>query len=353
MKTWVRRSLNAGALTAGALLVTGTAAHADPTLVSSDNFGILNGTQVLLPVQAPIDVCGNAVAVVGVAGAGCVGGSAATLSPEWGWAHYQATTGPNIGIGNGTQVISPIQAPIDVCGNAVGVLGQAFAGCEGGASATIGGHGHGHGHGTHGHGHGHGHDCGCYSTESTEAGAVRPEGLIDGLPAVGGLLGGLTNGPTGLPVVGDLLGGLVSGGPAAGILGATPAGDLLSDSPIASILPATGEPEVLESTGGPIDGGQGGGRAGGQGGGRHTPPKPKPKPKPDCGCPGGHDGHGGHGGGHGHSGGPQLISTDNIGILNGTQVYAPIQIPINVSGNAISVLGGASAWSVGGSSAQM
>ncbi|MCP2326237.1 hypothetical protein HDA40_004744 [Hamadaea flava] len=157
MKTWVRRSLNAGALTAGALLATGTAAHADATLVSSDNVGILNGTQVLLPVQAPIDVCGNAVAVGGAAGAGCVGGSAAMLSPEWGWAHYQAKTGPNIGIGNGTQIIAPIQVPVDVCGNAVAVLGQAYAGCEGGASATITGKTKPGGH---------------YTKESTEAGVL-------------------------------------------------------------------------------------------------------------------------------------------------------------------------------------
>ena len=44
MKTWVRRSLNAGALTAGALMAAGTAAHAaDPTLVSSDNLGSIPG----------------------------------------------------------------------------------------------------------------------------------------------------------------------------------------------------------------------------------------------------------------------------------------------------------------------
>ncbi|MEV0267550.1 chaplin family protein [Hamadaea sp. NPDC050747] len=306
MKTWVRRSLNAGALTAGALLATGTAAHADATLVSSDNVGILNGTQVLLPVQAPIDVCGNAVAVGGVAGAGCVGGSAAMLSPEWGWAHYQAKSGPNIGIGNGTQVIAPIQIPVDVCGNAVAVLGQAYAGCEGGASATITGKSKPGGH---------------YTKESTEAGVLPTEGLVDGLPVVGNLLGGLTGGSTGLPVVGDLLRG---SGPAANLLGGSgPAAGLLGGQP------AT---EVLESTGGPTEG--------------------KGKPYP-CGCPSGHDDHG-HGGpgGHGGHGGPTLISTDNIGILNGTQVYAPIQIPVNISGNAIGVLGSATAWSVGGSSAR-
>ncbi|MCP9952770.1 chaplin family protein [Actinomadura madurae] len=44
------------------------------------------------------------------------------------------STGPNIGALNGTQVIAPISIPIDVCGNAVAVIGGAQAGCKGGAS---------------------------------------------------------------------------------------------------------------------------------------------------------------------------------------------------------------------------
>src|SRR5690606_5229662 len=33
----------------------------------------------------------------------------------------------------GNQVVAPITAPINVCGNAIGVLGDAYAGCRGGA----------------------------------------------------------------------------------------------------------------------------------------------------------------------------------------------------------------------------
>lgn len=337
MKTWVRRSLNAGALTAGALLATGAAAHADPALVSSDNIGILNGTQVLLPVQAPIDICGNAVGVIGSAAAGCEGGSAATLNPEWGFGHFQAVSAGNVGIGNGTQIIAPTQAPIDICGNAVGVIGSAYAGCEGGADATIG---HGSkGHGSHGHrGYpGHGSNCGCPTESALTESLVPTEGLVDGLPAVGNLLGGLTGNSTGLPLVGDLLGGLVSGAPTAAV------SDVLAATPAAAILPHS-ESTVLESeSSGPIYGGHGGGT---------VKPRPMPLPKPQqqpCGCQDGH-GHGGHGHG-GHGSGPVLTSTGNVGILNGTQVYAPIQIPIDVSGNAVSVLGTATAWSQGGATA--
>lgn len=147
LKPWVKNSLNIGALTAGALLASGTAASASPTMTSTDNLGILNGTQVLAPIQAPIDICGNAVAAAGAAYAACQGGAAATLDPEWSFDHYRAgpaAGGPtlvstdNVGVGNGTQVYAPIQVPVSACGNAVGVLGAATATCQGGATADHG-----------------------------------------------------------------------------------------------------------------------------------------------------------------------------------------------------------------------
>jgi hypothetical protein len=42
---------------------------------TSGNGSILGGTQVIAPISIPIDVCGNAVAVIGIAGAGCKGGA--------------------------------------------------------------------------------------------------------------------------------------------------------------------------------------------------------------------------------------------------------------------------------------
>src|SRR5262245_15469197 len=75
MKTWVRRTARVGILSAGFLLIGGvaTAANATPahhaeglTQVSAANKGIANGTQVAIPVQVPINACGNGVGVVGV-----------------------------------------------------------------------------------------------------------------------------------------------------------------------------------------------------------------------------------------------------------------------------------------------
>lgn len=165
MKTWVRRSLNVGALTAGALLASGGAASAQPVMTSTDNVGAGNGTQVLLPIQAPVNLCGNAVGILGTAAAACEGGATA-LDPEWRFDHYRAGSGPamvtrdHFGLGNGTQVLAPIQVPVNACGNAVAVLGGANASCAGGAEAERGngkGKGHGKGHGKGGYekpGHG-------------------------------------------------------------------------------------------------------------------------------------------------------------------------------------------------------
>ena len=49
-------------------------AHAD---ITSGNGSIVGGNQLHLPIAIPINVCGNAVAVVGVAVAGCKGGAEA------------------------------------------------------------------------------------------------------------------------------------------------------------------------------------------------------------------------------------------------------------------------------------
>ncbi|RFU38829.1 chaplin [Actinomadura logoneensis] len=38
--------------------------------------GVLSGNQIIAPISIPIDVCGNAVSVLGIAGGGCKGGAA-------------------------------------------------------------------------------------------------------------------------------------------------------------------------------------------------------------------------------------------------------------------------------------
>ena len=138
-KTLAKRTAQAGALAAGFLLIAGGAAQANGTdAVSAGNQGVGNGNQVIAPVQAPIDACGNAVgALVGVSGAGCTGGSGANMEAGHNGLGDMVSAGNN-GILNGNQVQAPIQVPIDVSGNSVAVLGVAGAGSTGGSGANMG-----------------------------------------------------------------------------------------------------------------------------------------------------------------------------------------------------------------------
>jgi hypothetical protein len=97
---------------------------------TSGRHSILGGNQVDAPVNAPVNVCGNAI---GNAVAGCEGGTQVVGAPGYagyGPGGYAHTSGRHSILG-GNQVHAPVNAPVDVCGNAVAVLGDAAAGCSG------------------------------------------------------------------------------------------------------------------------------------------------------------------------------------------------------------------------------
>ncbi len=117
-------------MTTGGLLVTGlgmASAHADTsaTGTTTRSPGIGSGNLIQLPVNAPINVCGNQLDVIGIldsvtgntckndSGAGTAGGSTS--------ASGTAKRSPGVGSGNLVQV--PVNAPINVCGNQVDVIG--------------------------------------------------------------------------------------------------------------------------------------------------------------------------------------------------------------------------------------
>ncbi|WP_203710681.1 chaplin family protein, partial [Asanoa siamensis] len=102
----------------------------EANLISANNFGALNGTQVYAPIQVPINVCGNAIALIGGAFASCGGGAVAVNESAREEANLISTN--NFGALNGTQLYAPIQIPINVCGNAIALIGGAFASCGGG-----------------------------------------------------------------------------------------------------------------------------------------------------------------------------------------------------------------------------
>ncbi|WP_176984716.1 chaplin family protein [Asanoa ishikariensis] len=245
------------------------------TLFTGNNFGIGNGTQLYAPIQAPISICGNGIAAAaGVAFAACDGGAVAVNESARSEGTNVITTG-NYGIANGTQVYAPIQIPIDVCGNSIaGAAAVAFAQCDGGAIAL---------------------------NESARSEGARDEALpvLGSLPVVAGL-----------PVVGSLG---QNTAPAA-------AAPKMADAPGARSAGATEGDDYDDDD---------------RGHGKHGKK---------------HDQRGPRGGAvASNGGGTNLITTGNYGIGNGTQVYTPIQIPVDISGNAIAAAGGvAFAQSQGG-----
>lgn len=95
--TWVKRSLNVGALTAGALLVSGAAAQAGGDL--ADDARVARDTGAELPIQLPISVCDDLAAVAGLADKTCPGGASA-LPPEWTNAHFLSGGRPLADLGS-------------------------------------------------------------------------------------------------------------------------------------------------------------------------------------------------------------------------------------------------------------
>ncbi|MEU4570976.1 chaplin family protein [Nonomuraea sp. NPDC023979] len=186
--------------------------------VTSGRSGVGSGNQVVAPITAPVNACGNAVAALGLSEAHCKGG--AFVSPHNGVGAGGNTTSGRSGVLAGNQVIAPITAPVNVCGNAVAVLGDAAAGCLGGAHVGTPPH----------HGH--------YKNHSSKAQAAKGGGVLPALPAVPALSGiqdasGVAQRMSGgsglppLPVVGDVAGTLglpaVPGLPGVPAQPATPA----------------------------------------------------------------------------------------------------------------------------------
>jgi hypothetical protein len=60
----------------GTILLASPAHPAHAGIDTDGTGGILSGNQVIVPISIPVDVCGNAIAVVGRSGAFCRGGAA-------------------------------------------------------------------------------------------------------------------------------------------------------------------------------------------------------------------------------------------------------------------------------------
>ncbi|MFI7596398.1 chaplin family protein [Actinoplanes sp. NPDC049681] len=289
MKTWVRKTLSVGVLAAGALLFAPGMAHADVSQSSTDNVGVANGTQVLTKVAVPLNVVGNSIGVAGESNA--AGQGINWVESGKGGKYHQKSHG-NVGILNGTQVLVPIDVPVNVVGNAVSVLGVANAA-----------------------------GTGANNTESakTESGKVDQ----DSHDNVGALNGTQVAAPIDVPVnvCGNSLAILgLSNAQAACMNGghSTEGGIWQGSSDNVGVgngtqvaLPVYAPLNVTGNAAGVLGVANAAGASSNESG---------------------HQG-----------GGIKQDSNGNVGLLNGTQVAAPISIPVNVCGNALAVLGTADA----------
>lgn len=283
MNSLARNTVKVGIVSAAGILLAGSAAHAaGQNWSTSQNSGIGNGIQAYAPIQIPVNVCGNAIGLIGSANAGCTGGASALY--EAGAVEQNWNSGFNFGIANGDQVQAIVQVPVDVCGNAISLLGSASAWCQGGSKAIIG-------------------------DEEPPVPGPAPYGHSMRKPAAHHAADRPAAKPAAvkhghhykhkiesLPLVGDGLTGITDG--------------------VRSVLTGTfAQSSVL-----PIDAFIDGEPVASRHGGDH------------CSL--------------------NWFTSNNSGLLNGVQAFIPVQAPVDVSGNAVGVIGDASAYSVGGARAQ-
>jgi hypothetical protein len=312
MKTWVRKSISVGVMAAGGLLVTQAAAQAD--VISTGNFGIGNGTQVVAPITTVADICGNSIAAGGsVAFAACDGG--ASIDGDGGVG--DVVSAGNFGIGNGTQIVTPVTTVLDVCGNSVAaVAGVAFAACDGGAS--IGGH---EGDDWDGGGGGYysamadqekSHTKGQWSQAATNIVSSGNYGILNGTQIYAPVTTAINICGNSIPLIGSVAFASCDGG--ANIESARTEGTNLISAGNYGIgngtqvfAPVT---TVLDICGNSVAAGLSAAFA-------------------SC------DGGASIGGGHDES---LVFTGDNYGILNGTQVYAPVTTVADVCGNSVAAV---------------
>ncbi|MUL42459.1 DUF320 domain-containing protein [Streptomonospora sp. PA3] len=90
--------------------------------------GIASGNQINIPVDAALDICGNSAAVGGVSKASCTT-VVKKLADESEGGESPQTDGSG-GIASGNQINIPVDIALDVCGNSIAVLGASKAECK-------------------------------------------------------------------------------------------------------------------------------------------------------------------------------------------------------------------------------
>jgi len=307
------------------------------------NYGTGNGNSTSNVTQRPTDNSGNATAVYGEANAASVGGAWATNSSGNGGGDR------NIGRNNGNSTSNVVQAPSSTCGNALAIFGEADAECVGGAAASNGGavrgtgsggnHGGGYGGRGDNDGGGRGDKDGYGGGRGDKDGYGGGRGDKDGHGGGRGDKDGHGGGR------GDHKGGY--GGGSGSSWGGHKGGSWSWGGHKGDDCKGGGHHGGGHHGGGHHGGGNnnGGHHGGGHHGGGHH----------GGGHQGGGNNNGGHHGGGHHGGGNKVdkgwFSGHSVGFLNNNQINTTVQAPVNISGNALSILGEAYAEGNGGATA--
>ncbi|MFC3996035.1 hypothetical protein ACFOVU_08925 [Nocardiopsis sediminis] len=129
-------------LTAGFVALGAGVSYADTTSTSG-NGSLLGGNQLVADLDVPINAAGNAIGVLGSAGADADHSGALVAEDD----EDVSTSGNGSALG-GNQAVIDGDVPVNIAGNAIAVLGNAGAAAAGTGAAVIEGEeGHHHGHG--------------------------------------------------------------------------------------------------------------------------------------------------------------------------------------------------------------
>lgn len=152
MRQVARKGLITVAAASGMLAITGGYANADAGAkgITEDASGFLSGNVIQAPVSVPVNICGNTVNVLGAlnpaVGNDCAQGSGSSRSGGSGGksdgAGAVGVSDGADGIGSGNVIQLPIDAPVNLCGNNLGLAALENAsidnGCVNGTTSDEG-----------------------------------------------------------------------------------------------------------------------------------------------------------------------------------------------------------------------
>ncbi|MEV6974904.1 chaplin family protein [Kitasatospora sp. NPDC093806] len=135
MRTAAKKGLLTAVATGSVLASTAGYAYAGSGAegVAAGSPGVASGNSVQVPVEVPINACGNTVDVIGALnpayGNNCANASGHSAGGHAGsaasGAHASGTAANSPGVAAGNSVQAPVHIPVNACGNSVDVVGAA------------------------------------------------------------------------------------------------------------------------------------------------------------------------------------------------------------------------------------